>query len=110
VKTMNVTDKTGKLVSIKSVTDDNDLMIINKSGIAIRVHVADFRIMGRATQGVRLINLEKRGDEIGSACKVNAESNEDAPDNDLDDSENNQSINNDSDSIEPEDEDNNENN
>jgi DNA gyrase subunit A len=87
VKTMNITDKTGKLVSIKSVTDDNDLMIINKSGIAIRVHVADFRIMGRATQGVRLINLEKRGDEIGSVCKVNSESNEDAPDTDIDDSE-----------------------
>jgi DNA gyrase subunit A len=48
-------------------------MIINKSGIVIRVHVADFRVMGRATQGVRLINLEKRGDEIGSVCKVNAE-------------------------------------
>jgi len=73
VKTMNITDKTGKLISIKSVTDDSDLMIINKSGIVIRVHVADFRIMGRATQGVRLINLDKRGDEIASVCKVNAE-------------------------------------
>lgn len=76
VKTMNITDKTGKLISIKSVTDENDLMIINKSGIVIRVHVADFRIMGRATQGVRLINLEKRGDEIASVCKVNAEEDE----------------------------------
>lgn len=76
VKTMNITDKTGKLISIKSVTDENDLMIINKSGIVIRVHVADFRIMGRATQGVRLINLEKRGDEIASVCKVNAEEEE----------------------------------
>jgi DNA gyrase subunit A len=76
VKTMNITDKTGKLISIKSVTDDNDLMIINKSGIVIRVHVADFRIMGRATQGVRLINLEKRGDEIGSVCKVSVEEEE----------------------------------
>lgn len=73
VKTMNVTAKTGKVVSIKSVTDDNDLMIINKSGIALRAHVADFRIMGRATQGVKLINLERRNDEIGSVCKVNAE-------------------------------------
>jgi DNA gyrase subunit A len=73
VKTMNITDKTGKLVAIKTVTDDNDLMIINKSGITIRMHVADFRVMGRATQGVRLINLEKRNDEIGSVCKVNAE-------------------------------------
>src|SRR5574344_502789 len=73
VKTMNITEKTGKLISIKSVTDDNDLMIINKSRIVIRVHVADFRIMGRATQGVRLINLEKRGDEIASVCKVNVE-------------------------------------
>ena len=76
MKTMNITDKTGKLISIKSVTDENDLMIINKSGIVIRVHVADFRIMGRATQGVRLINLEKRGDEIASVCKVNAEEDE----------------------------------
>ena len=77
VKTMNITDKTGKLVTIKSVTDDNDLMIINKSGITIRLKVADVRIMGRATQGVRLINLEKRNDEIGSVCKVTSESMED---------------------------------
>ena len=70
VKTMNITEKTGKLVTIKSVTDDNDLMIINKSGITIRLKVADVRIMGRATQGVRLINLEKRNDQIGSVCKV----------------------------------------
>ena len=74
---MNITDKTGKLVTIKSVTDDNDLMIINKSGITIRLKVADVRIMGRATQGVRLINLEKRNDEIGSVCKVTSESMED---------------------------------
>ncbi|MBN2765421.1 MAG: DNA gyrase subunit A [Paludibacteraceae bacterium] len=73
VKTMNITDKTGKLVSIKSVTDDNDLMIINKSGITIRLKVANIRIMGRATQGVRLINLEKRNDEIASVCKVPTE-------------------------------------
>lgn len=70
VKTMNITDKTGRLVTIKSVTDENDLMIINRSGITIRMKVADVRIMGRATQGVRLINLEKRNDEIGSVCKV----------------------------------------
>ena len=73
VKTINITEKTGKLVTIKSVTDENDLMIINKSGITIRIKVADFRIMGRATQGVRLINLEKRNDEIASVCKVLSE-------------------------------------
>ena len=77
VKTMNITEKTGKLVTIKSVTDENDLMIINKSGITIRLKVADVRIMGRATQGVRLINLEKRNDQIGSVCKVMTESIED---------------------------------
>ncbi|GHV55882.1 DNA gyrase subunit A [Bacteroidia bacterium] len=73
VKTLNITDKTGPLVSIKSVTDDNDLMIINKSGITIRVKVANLNIIGRATQGVRLINLEKRNDEIASVCKVASE-------------------------------------
>lgn len=73
VKTINITDKTGKLVTIKNVTDDNDLMIINKSGIAIRFEVSSLRIMGRATQGVRLINLEKREDEIASICKVASE-------------------------------------
>ncbi len=73
VKTINITDKTGKLVSIKSVTDENDLVIINKSGIAIRLKVSDIRVMGRATQGVRLINLEKRNDEIASVCKVLSE-------------------------------------
>ena len=77
VKTMNITEKTGKLVTIKSVKDENDLMIINKSGITIRLKVADVRIMGRATQGVRLINLEKRNDQIGSVCKVMTESLED---------------------------------
>lgn len=76
VKTMNITEKTGKLVSIKSVTDENDLMIINKSGITIRLKVADIRVMGRATQGVRLINLEKRNDEIASVCKVLSEADE----------------------------------
>ena len=73
VKTLNITEKTGKLVAIKSVTDENDLMIINKSGITIRLKVQDVRIMGRATQGVRLINLEKRNDQIGSVCKVMTE-------------------------------------
>ena len=73
VKTLNITEKTGKLVSIQAVTDDNDLVIINKSGITLRVSVSDFRVMGRATQGVRLINLEKRNDQIGSICKVDSE-------------------------------------
>lgn len=73
VKTLNVTEKTGKLVSIKNVNDSNDLVIINKSGITLRLKVADIRVMGRATQGVRLINLEKRNDEIASVCKVDSE-------------------------------------
>ena len=76
VKTLNITEKTGKLVAIKTVTEENDLMIINKSGITIRLKVADVRIQGRATQGVRLINLEKRNDEIGSVCKVMSEAEE----------------------------------
>ena len=70
VKTINVTDKTGRLVDIKDVDDTKDLVIINKSGITIRLKVADVRVMGRATQGVRLINLEKRNDEIASVCVV----------------------------------------
>lgn len=70
VKTLNITDKTGRLVAIKNVTDDNDLMIINKSGIVIRMAVAEVRVMGRATQGVRLINLAKKNDVIASVCKV----------------------------------------
>ena len=81
VKTLSITEKTGKLVAIKSVTDENDLMIINKSGITIRLHVASVRIMGRATQGVRLIDLEKRNDQIGSVCKVTSESEEENVDN-----------------------------
>ena len=80
VKTLSITEKTGKLVAIKSVTDENDLMIINKSGITIRLHVADVRIMGRATQGVRLIDLEKRNDQIGSVCKVTSETEEENAD------------------------------
>ena len=70
VKTLNITDKTGRLVAIKNVTDRNDLMIINKSGTTIRLSVAECRIMGRATQGVRLINLAKKNDVIASVCKV----------------------------------------
>ena len=76
VKTMNITEKTGKLVGIESVTDENDLMIINKSGVTIRLDVEDVRVMGRATQGVRLINLDKRNDHIGSICKVLSEEEE----------------------------------
>ncbi|MBR3480929.1 MAG: DNA gyrase subunit A [Prevotella sp.] len=70
VKTMNITEKTGRLVAIKVVTDENDLMIINKSGILIRLNVSEVRVMGRATQGVRLINLTKKNDTIASVCKV----------------------------------------
>ena len=76
VKTINITDKTGKLVAIKNVTEENDIMIINKSGIAIRMKVTDLNVIGRATQGVRLINLGKRNDEIASVCKVLSEPDE----------------------------------
>ena len=76
VKTMNITEKTGRLVAFKSVNDDNDLVIINKSGITLRLHVADIRVMGRATQGVRLINLGKRNDVIASVCCVDADPDE----------------------------------
>ena len=70
VKTLNITDKTGELIAIKSVTDENDLMIINKSGITIRLCMSEVRVQGRATQGVRLINLTKKNDQIASVCKV----------------------------------------
>ncbi len=70
VKTINITDKTGDLIAIKMVSDDNDLMIINKSGITIRVSVSDIRVAGRATQGVKLINL-REGDTIAAVCVVN---------------------------------------
>lgn len=70
VKTLNITDKTGRLVALKTVTNNFDLMIINKSGIAIRLSLDEVRVMGRATQGVRLINLEKKNDVIASVCKV----------------------------------------
>ena len=76
MKTLNITEKTGKLVDIRAVTDANDLMIINKSGVAIRVKVADLSIIGRATQGVKLIDLSKRGDEIASVCSVVSEEEE----------------------------------
>ena len=69
VKTLNITEKTGSLISLKSVTDEDDLMIINKSGITIRVAVSDIRVAGRATQGVRLINI-KDGDMIAAVCRV----------------------------------------
>ncbi len=70
VKTLNITDRTGSLIALKDVTDDNDLMIINRSGITIRVAVSDLRVAGRATQGVRLINL-REGDSIAAVCRVN---------------------------------------
>ena len=73
VKTMNITDTTGKLVAFESVNDDNDLVIINRSGITLRFHVSDIRVMGRATQGVRIINLEKRSDVIASVCCVESD-------------------------------------
>ncbi len=76
VRTMNVTEKTGRLVAILNVNDDNDLVIINRSGITIRFHVSDIRVMGRYTQGVRLINLDKRGDTIASVCCVDSDSEE----------------------------------
>ncbi|MDO4725749.1 MAG: DNA gyrase subunit A [Porphyromonadaceae bacterium] len=82
VKTINITEKTGKLVSIKLVDDNNDIMIINKSGMTIRMHVSDIRVMGRATQGVRLINLEKRNDEIAAVCKVDADNVDEDPNTD----------------------------
>ena len=88
VKTMNITDKTGKLIAIKNVNDDNDLVIINKSGIMIRMKVTDLRVMGRNTQGVRLINLEKKNDEIASVCKVQTQPEVDEDIN-IDDIENN---------------------
>lgn len=76
VKTLSLTDKTGPVVAIKCVTDDDDLMIINKSGVVIRLKLSEVRVMGRATQGVRLINLEKRGDIISSVCQVPTEEEE----------------------------------
>ena len=91
VKTLNITEKTGRLVAIKVVTDENDLMIINKSGILIRLKVADVRVMGRATQGVRLINLTKKNDTIASVCKVTSSQEEDVEEAELVDEELNDS-------------------
>ena len=73
VKTINITEKTGKLIAIRNVNDSNDIVIINKSGITIRLKVSELRVLGRATQGVRLINLEKKNDEIASVCKVDTD-------------------------------------
>jgi DNA gyrase subunit A len=80
VKTISITDKTGNLVSIKNVTDEDDLMIINKSGIAIRMSVEDLRVMGRATQGVKLINL-KGSDSIAAVAKVMKDEEEESDEN-----------------------------
>jgi len=80
VKTLNITDKTGKLVAIKGVTDKEDLMIINKSGIIIRIAISELRTMGRATQGVRLITL-KGDDEIASVAKIEHDEDEETQDN-----------------------------
>jgi len=100
VKTLNITDKTGQLIAIKSVTDENDLMIINKSGITIRLCMSEVRVQGRATQGVRLINLTKKNDQIASVCKVihsdeEEENEEDVIDKVDDKGENEESVNND---------------
>ncbi len=73
VKTLNITDKTGPLVAIKKVTDENDLMIINQSGITLRLPVDTLRLQGRNTQGVKLIDLSKRGDHIASVCVVDSD-------------------------------------
>ena len=83
VKTLAITEKNGRLVAIKVVTDENDLMIINKSGILIRLNVSEVRVMGRATQGVRLINLTKKNDTIASVCKVQKSEEEDLPEEDV---------------------------
>ena len=82
VKTLNITEKTGYVIAIKNVVDDNDLMIINKSGVAIRTSVSELRVMGRATQGVRLINL-KKGDEIAAVAKVEIDEDEDLAEEDV---------------------------
>ncbi|MGB0176933.1 MAG: DNA gyrase C-terminal beta-propeller domain-containing protein, partial [Owenweeksia sp.] len=82
VKTLSVTDKTGSLVAIKAVTDDDDLMVINKSGVMIRTGMNGIRVMGRATQGVRIINL-KKNDEIASVAKVPAAEEEELAEGDI---------------------------
>lgn len=80
VKTLQITEKTGKVAAIKSVTDDDDLMIINKSCIVIRLKTSEVRVMSRATQGVKLIDLKKRGDIISSVCKCPTSTEEDEED------------------------------
>ena len=90
VKTLNITEKTGNLIALKNVTDEDDLMIINKSGIAIRMSVKDLRVMGRATQGVRLIRIDE-GDEIAAVAKVDIDAGDETElldDDDPQDSEN----------------------
>lgn len=93
VKTLNVTEKTGNLIAIKNVTDDNDLMIINRSGVIIRMAVNDLRVMGRATQGVRLINL-KNGDTIAAVAKVDVEEDEEDGIEEVENTENNENAEN----------------
>ena len=83
VKTLNITDKTGAVIAIKCVKEDEDLMIINRSGITLRLHVTDIRQCGRATQGVKLINLTKRNDAISSVCLVPADDEEETLDESL---------------------------
>ena len=95
VKTLQITEKTGKVAAIKSVTDDDDLMIINKSGIVIRLKTSEVRVMSRATQGVKLIDLKKRNDMISSVCKcpTSTEEDEEFIDENAENLENNQQIN-----------------
>lgn len=95
VKTLNITDKTGMLIAINVVTDEDDLMIINKSGLTIRMKVSDLRVMGRATQGVRLINI-KGNDSIAAVAKVMREDEEEIDEN-LDGTLNNENFDNSSD-------------
>lgn len=93
VKTINITEKTGKLVAIKNVTDDDDLMIINKSGIAIRMAVADLRVMGRATQGVRLIKV-REDDAIAAVAKAMKDEDDEDINEAMDDSNNGTTLDN----------------
>ena len=88
VKTLNITDKTGMLIAINVVTDEDDLMIINKSGLTIRMKISDLRVMGRATQGVRLINI-KGNDSIAAVAKVMREEDEEIDENILDENADN---------------------
>lgn len=82
VKTLNVTDKTGRLIAFKNVNDNTDIIIVNQSGITIRVKVSEFRVIGRATQGVKVIDLEKRNDVIASICCVDSATEEESDDAD----------------------------